>query len=136
MIKRTRGNMRRGREVHQLDIGYPESSLALEQPVRLRGLLAGDRAPNAPIKGAAGQSVRRFELFKGTHWTLLGYEAQRDAYHRVFDFISTPSVHTAIFSTMATRPTHLRPAIGRWCVRTATLAQSLHPATPRRWNVI
>lgn len=73
-----RGEMRRGREVHQLDLGYPESSLAVERPERGGGLLAGDRAPDAPIRGAAGQSMRLFELFKGAHWTLLGYEVERD----------------------------------------------------------
>jgi 2-polyprenyl-6-methoxyphenol hydroxylase-like FAD-dependent oxidoreductase len=73
-----RGEMRRGREVHQLDLGYPESSLALERPGRGGGLLAGDRAPDAPIRGAAGQSMRLFELFKGAHWTLVGYEVERD----------------------------------------------------------
>ncbi len=73
------GEMRRGREVHQLDLGYPDSSLALEQPERSGGLLAGDRAPDAPLRGAAGQPIRLFELFKGPHWTLLGYEAARDA---------------------------------------------------------
>ncbi|NLS20161.1 FAD-dependent oxidoreductase [Rhizobium sp. P40RR-XXII] len=72
-----RGDMRRGRDVHQLDIGYPESSLALEQSSRVGGLLAGDRAPDAPIHGAAGQAVRLFDLFRGTHWTLLGYEVER-----------------------------------------------------------
>jgi 2-polyprenyl-6-methoxyphenol hydroxylase-like FAD-dependent oxidoreductase len=74
-----RGDLRRGREVHQLDLGYVESSLALEKPERRAGLLAGDRAPDAPIRGAAGQSTRLFRLFKGTHWTLLGYEVERDA---------------------------------------------------------
>ena len=73
-----RGKMRRGREVHQLDLGYPDSSLALEKPERAGGPLAGHRAPDAPIRGAAGQSTRLFELFKGVHWTLLGYEAERD----------------------------------------------------------
>ena len=73
-----RGEMRRGREVHQLDLGYPESSLTLERPERGGGLLAGDRAPDAPIRGAAGQSMRLFELFKGAHWTLLGYEVERN----------------------------------------------------------
>jgi 2-polyprenyl-6-methoxyphenol hydroxylase-like FAD-dependent oxidoreductase len=73
-----RGEMRRGREVHQLDIGYPESSLALEKPERSGGLLAGDRAPDAPICGAAGQARRLFNLFRGPHWTLLGYEVARD----------------------------------------------------------
>jgi 2-polyprenyl-6-methoxyphenol hydroxylase-like FAD-dependent oxidoreductase len=71
-----RGDMRRGREVHQLDLGYPSSSLALEKPER-HGLLAGDRAPDAPVRGAAGQSTRLFELFQGPHWTLIGYEADR-----------------------------------------------------------
>jgi 2-polyprenyl-6-methoxyphenol hydroxylase-like FAD-dependent oxidoreductase len=74
-----RGDMRRGREVHQLDIGYPESSLALEAPTRHGGLLAGDRAPDAPVRGAASQATRLFELFKGPHWTLIGNEAKRDA---------------------------------------------------------
>jgi hypothetical protein len=73
-----RGDLRRGREVHQLDIGYPESSLAIEKPPRVNGVLAGDRAPDAPIRGSSGRSTRLFELFKGAHWTLLGYEAERD----------------------------------------------------------
>lgn len=71
------GEMRRGREVHQLDIGYPGSSLALEQPRRIGRPSAGDRAPDAPIRGAAGQSTRLFDLLKGTHWTLVGYEVGR-----------------------------------------------------------
>jgi 2-polyprenyl-6-methoxyphenol hydroxylase-like FAD-dependent oxidoreductase len=73
-----RGVMRRGREVHQLDLGYPESSLALQTGHRGR-LLAGDRAPDAPVRGAAGQPTRLFELFKGPSWTLLGYETDRAA---------------------------------------------------------
>ncbi len=72
-----RGEMRRGREVHQLDIGYPESRIALEEPERTSGVLAGDRAPDAPIRGVAGQPTRLFELFKGPHWTLLGFEVER-----------------------------------------------------------
>ncbi|OWJ71361.1 2-polyprenyl-6-methoxyphenol hydroxylase [Haematobacter missouriensis] len=66
-----RGEMRRGRDVHQLDIGYPESSLSWEKPERTGGLLAGDRAPDAPIEGAAGQPTRLFDLFRGPHWTLI-----------------------------------------------------------------
>ncbi|WP_249674361.1 FAD-dependent oxidoreductase [Pseudomonas abieticivorans] len=71
-----RGEMRRGREVHQLDIGYPGSPLALESPER-SGLCAGDRAPDAPIRGAAGQASRLFSLYRGTHWTLLGQGGER-----------------------------------------------------------
>ncbi len=73
------GTMRRGRDVHQLDIGYPGSTLALESPRRQGGLLAGDRAPDAPLTGAAGQSRRLFDLTRGTHWTAIGYEASRDS---------------------------------------------------------
>lgn len=74
-----RGDIRRGREVQQLDIGYPGSSLALEKPERVEGLCAGDRSPDAPLRGAAGQPVRLFELLRGPHWTLLGYQANRTA---------------------------------------------------------
>ncbi|MEW9612977.1 FAD-dependent oxidoreductase [Shinella sp. S4-D37] len=69
------GGMRRGREVHQLDIGYPDSPLSKELPKRVDGLRAGDRAPDAPVRGAAGQPLRLFELFRGPHWTLLVNEA-------------------------------------------------------------
>jgi hypothetical protein len=65
------GEMRRGREVRQLDIGYPDSPLAMELPERKGGLRAGDRAPDAPMQGGAGQPSRLFQLFKGPHWTLL-----------------------------------------------------------------
>jgi 2-polyprenyl-6-methoxyphenol hydroxylase-like FAD-dependent oxidoreductase len=71
------GSMRRGREVHQLDIGYPQSSLVLEKPQRKNGVLAGDRAPDAPVRGAAGLPTRLFKLFQGPHWTLLGYGVER-----------------------------------------------------------
>ena len=73
------GDIRRGREVHQLDLGYPESPLSLEAPPRAHGRLAGDRAPDAPLRGAAGSWTRLFHLFQGTHWTLLGDHTVRDA---------------------------------------------------------
>lgn len=66
------GVMRRGREVHQLDLGYAGSSLAPASKGQ-RSLLAGNRAPDAPVLGAAGQPTRLFDLFKGIHWTLLTY---------------------------------------------------------------
>lgn len=66
-----RGDIRRGREVRQLDICYPDSPVNVEFPPRRDGLRAGDRAPDAPVKGAAGQPTRLFQLFKGAHWTLL-----------------------------------------------------------------
>jgi len=72
----THGRLRRGRETRQLDLGYPGTSLAL--PTRERdGVRAGDRAPDAPVRGAAGLPIRLFSLFRGPHWTLLGCEAAR-----------------------------------------------------------
>ncbi|WP_349263391.1 FAD-dependent oxidoreductase [Steroidobacter sp.] len=73
-----RGEMRREREVHQLDLGYRNSSLSLEKPSRNGGMHAGERAPDAPLRGAAGQPKRLFELLAGPHWTLLGYEVNRE----------------------------------------------------------
>ncbi|WP_028003380.1 FAD-dependent oxidoreductase [Sinorhizobium meliloti] len=72
------GGMRRGREVHQLDVGYPDSPLSTELPERSDGVRAGNRAPDAPVKGAAGQPSRLFRLFQGPHWTLLVFEDRRD----------------------------------------------------------
>jgi len=69
-----RGEFKRGREVQQLDLAYPGSALSLEAPPRSQGLRAGDRAPDAVLRGAGGQARRLFDLFKGTHWTLLGHQ--------------------------------------------------------------
>lgn len=60
--------MRRGRESHELDLSYAGSSLALDLSAEPGRVAAGDRAPDAPC---AGQ--RLFDLFKGPHWTLIGW---------------------------------------------------------------
>ena len=73
------GMIRRKREVHQLDIGYPGSALTLQARERSSGISAGDRAPDAPMTGAAGQPVRLFSLMQGPHWTLIGYATDREA---------------------------------------------------------
>ncbi|MEU9240335.1 FAD-dependent oxidoreductase [Streptomyces sp. NPDC048385] len=64
----------RGREVSQLDLGYLDSPLSLHSPERDTGVLAGDRAPDAPVTGAGGLPTRLFSLFQGPHWTLLGHD--------------------------------------------------------------
>ncbi|QAY79754.1 FAD-binding protein [Sphingosinicella sp. BN140058] len=69
------GMMRRAREVRQLDLGYRGSSLSLPGPATASGLQAGDRAPDAPCRGRAGQPARLFSLLQGTQWTLLGHAA-------------------------------------------------------------
>jgi 2-polyprenyl-6-methoxyphenol hydroxylase-like FAD-dependent oxidoreductase len=72
---RQRGDMQRGRENHQLDLGYRDSALSLVLASGLRrtacAVCSGDRAPDAPCRGAGGQSTRLFNLFRGIHWTLL-----------------------------------------------------------------
>lgn len=68
------GPMRRNREVRQLDLGYRGSSLSLTGSPGDARVRAGDRAPDAPCRGRAGQPTRLFAVFRGPHWTLLGYE--------------------------------------------------------------
>ncbi len=72
------GSMRRGRETRQLDLGYRGSSLALQTSDR-DGVGAGERAPDAPMRGRAGQPTRLFALLHGPHWTLLGSGTDRGA---------------------------------------------------------
>ena len=69
--QREQGGMRRGRDTHQLDIGYSDSSLSHDESVRAIGPRAGDRMPDATLTGAAGQPRRLFDVLTGPHWTLL-----------------------------------------------------------------
>lgn len=62
------------RDVQQLDIQYTNSPLAHTLPERQHGLQAGERAPDAPLLGAGGQSLRLFQLLQGPDWNLLAYE--------------------------------------------------------------
>jgi 2-polyprenyl-6-methoxyphenol hydroxylase-like FAD-dependent oxidoreductase len=71
--KAQQGDMRRGRDVHQLDLGYTGSSLSLQSIRRSGGLQAGDRMPDARLMGAGGQPRRLFDLLEGPHWTLLAF---------------------------------------------------------------
>jgi hypothetical protein len=79
---RSKGEIRRGRDTQQLDIGYLDSPLSRESPVRPAGLRAGDRAPDARCHGASAIATRLFTLFQGPHWTLLGYDVDRTAMPR------------------------------------------------------
>lgn len=57
----------------QLCVTYRGSKLSCDLDDRT-GLRAGDRAPDAPCLSAAnGESVRLFEIFRGTHFTLLAF---------------------------------------------------------------
>jgi len=65
-----RGELRRDRETRQLDVGYRGGPLAPAATCPA-AVQPGDRAPDARLLGAAGQSRRVFELLAGPHWTLL-----------------------------------------------------------------
>lgn len=71
-----RGTMRRDREARQLDLNYRISPLTVLGTVGAK-LQAGDRAPDAPCHGRAGQPTRLFAMFLGPQWTLLGYEVAK-----------------------------------------------------------
>jgi hypothetical protein len=40
------------------------------------GPVAGDRAPDAPCVTVTGRPVRLFDLLRGPHWTLLGFDVR------------------------------------------------------------
>ncbi|PBC84657.1 MULTISPECIES: FAD-dependent monooxygenase [unclassified Streptomyces] len=67
------GTLRRGRDLHQLGIGYPDSPLSRELRTDLAAgvPVAGDRAPDAPCRTADGRPTRLFDAFQGPHFTLL-----------------------------------------------------------------
>jgi 2-polyprenyl-6-methoxyphenol hydroxylase-like FAD-dependent oxidoreductase len=68
-------NTGRTREINQLDLGYADSLLSKHYAARNKGVVvAGDRAPDSPVRGAGGLPTRLFELFRGPHWTLLAYD--------------------------------------------------------------
>ncbi|WP_280508655.1 hypothetical protein [Nocardia flavorosea] len=56
--------MKRGPETDQLGITYRD-------PADTRRIAPGDRAPDAPLKNAAGEPVPPFDLLCGPHPTLL-----------------------------------------------------------------
>ncbi|QUH04598.1 FAD-dependent monooxygenase [Saccharopolyspora erythraea] len=67
---------RRGAETRQLGIGYRESPLSREERTEPGAVRAGDRAPDSPVLDADGHPARLFDLFRGTHWTLLAFGAE------------------------------------------------------------
>ncbi|MBW4718779.1 FAD-dependent monooxygenase [Saccharothrix obliqua] len=55
--------------IHQLDITYRGSALAVDDRVAPGRVRAGDRAPDAPLRTGG----RLFEVFRGPRWTLLAF---------------------------------------------------------------
>ncbi|MFH8347986.1 FAD-dependent monooxygenase [Streptomyces sp. NPDC018045] len=67
------GDMKRGKDLHQIDFGYPGGPLSTERRTGLAdgAVRAGDRAPDAPCTTPDGTPRRLFEVFRGPHFTLL-----------------------------------------------------------------
>jgi len=68
-------SLKRGDTERQLLLNYRGSSLATEVGTAAEGLRAGDRAPDGIGEGRSGR-VRLFDLYRGTHFTLLAFGAR------------------------------------------------------------
>jgi hypothetical protein len=66
----------RGPEVHGLTLNYRGGPLSREDRAEPGTVVAGDRAPDAPVLTADGRPARLFDLFRGPHWTLLAFGAE------------------------------------------------------------
>jgi 2-polyprenyl-6-methoxyphenol hydroxylase-like FAD-dependent oxidoreductase len=67
------GRTKRGAETQQLDLHYRGSSLAMDDAEKPGRVQAGDRAPDALCVDGDGAQRRLFEIFGGTHLTLLAF---------------------------------------------------------------
>ncbi|MEV4575561.1 FAD-dependent monooxygenase [Nonomuraea jabiensis] len=71
-------------DTRQLGLGYRWSPLSHPGTGHHGRLRPGDRAPDAPCRDAGGASVRLFDLYRGPHFTLLGFgHASRPAIEAV-----------------------------------------------------
>jgi len=69
---------RRGVDTQQLDLHYRGSPLAVDDGEASGPVRAGDRAPDAPCVDGDGASRRLFEVFRGTHVTVLAFDGLAD----------------------------------------------------------
>ena len=88
----------RDTEFLQLGIHYRDCRLAREMRDEPGAVSAGDRAPDAPCLSAEGARVRLFDLFRGPHFTLLGFGSGfRDGHAEVSAaFGSSVRTHTIL----------------------------------------
>ncbi|TGK36653.1 FAD-dependent oxidoreductase [Leptospira andrefontaineae] len=73
-------SIRRGKDEQQLTLTYHGGPLASSASDRTNTLESGDRAPDAFLFDSKGKGVRLFDLFRGSHFTLIAYgnRAARD----------------------------------------------------------
>jgi 2-polyprenyl-6-methoxyphenol hydroxylase-like FAD-dependent oxidoreductase len=65
----------RGGEVHGLTLNYRGGLLARDDRANPGAVVAGDRAPDAPVTTPDGRPTSLFDLFHGPYWTLLVFGA-------------------------------------------------------------
>jgi 2-polyprenyl-6-methoxyphenol hydroxylase-like FAD-dependent oxidoreductase len=70
MIK---ASVKRGAETQQLHLHYRGTPLAIDDGENGQTVVAGDRAPDARCVDADGATRRLFEIFRGTHVTVLAF---------------------------------------------------------------
>jgi 2-polyprenyl-6-methoxyphenol hydroxylase-like FAD-dependent oxidoreductase len=68
----------RGPELYGLNLNYRGGLLARDDRPSPGRLVAGDRAPDAPVATADGSAARLFDLYRGPHWTLLSFGVTPD----------------------------------------------------------
>ncbi|KAF0847387.1 FAD-dependent monooxygenase [Nocardia caishijiensis] len=111
--------MRRGPETRQLGITY-------RSPDDHGPLVAGDRAPDAPLHDATGRPIRLFDVFRGPHATLLRFTGPTDRGSTPAD---DPTVRT-IEIRRAARPDHPEATASTTLFDTGGHAFSAYAATP------
>ncbi|WKG07358.1 FAD-dependent monooxygenase [Nocardia sp. PE-7] len=79
--------MRRGPETRQLGITY-------RSPAEHGPLVAGDRAPDAPLHDESGRPIRLFDLFRGPHATLLRFAPTPGSAAPDAASLDDPDLHT------------------------------------------
>jgi len=82
--KRSADSMRRTADERQLELSYRFGPLALSTLVlatnrHTKSLHIGDRAPDARLVTQDGSQTRLFELFRGPHFTAIGYGSKAAA---------------------------------------------------------
>lgn len=70
-----------------LALGHRTSSLSLTWgDTADKEVIAGDRAPDSPCReSSTGRAVRLFDLYRGQHWTLLGFGPQGAGIVRTYE---------------------------------------------------
>ncbi len=109
--------MQRGRDTQQLDLNYRDSVLTQELGLETNCLQAGDRAPDALLRNASGDTVRLFDVLKGPQFTLLAYQVDLSTIRRLqqdarISVITIRAPETDMTADLVDAENHCRNAYG------------------------